>query len=722
MAKKQEAQQAAEKVVRGAFSLDNFKLKKGFAGNSVKFKEQGWIPLSPAFQEITSIPGIPTGHITLLRGHSDTGKAQPLTSKVLTPEGWREMGQIQVGDSVVGSDGTAKRVLGIYPQGSREVYEVHFTDGSIVETCEEHLWEVETYRDRRSNYGRKRRLEKLNRKEDYYKQDKILTTKELQKDTLISPSPYKHPDQVTRNYKIRVISKPVEFVQKEDLVVPPYTLGALIGDGSLTPGGIGITSVDPHILHRISQELPPSLDLRQVGGTITFGIRTTDLSNGNLYIQELKELGLTVKSEHKFIPKKYLFSSTAARRLLLQGLMDTDGTLDPNGMHTYYSTTSKQLAEDVQELARSLGHVASISFRENEFLGCYKVTVVDNGVEELFSLPRKKNRHIKKTKYPAAKYVEKVVNTGRKEEMQCIYIDSEDHLYVTDGYTLTHNTTALIEAAVNAQASGILPVFIITEMKWSWEHAREMGLKFEPVMDERGDVVDYKGFFLYADRSSLNTIEDVAVFISDLIDEQSKGNLPHDLCFFWDSIGSVPCELSVRSNKNNNEWNAGAMSTQFGNNLNQKILLSRKENSKYTNTLVAINKVWTMKPESPMGQPKLANKGGMAMWYDATMVITFGNITNPGTSKIKAIKNGKQVEFAKRTNVQVEKNHISGVTTRGRIVMTQHGFIHDTPRAVETYKNAYKDHWLSLLGSTDFDLIEEGDMEESLADIGELDS
>jgi hypothetical protein len=204
----------------------------------------------------------------------------------------------------------------------------------------------------------------------------------------------------------------------------------------------------------------------------------------------------------------------------------------------------------------------------------------------------------------------------------------------------------------------------------------------------------------------------------DLIDEQKKGNLPHNMCFFWDSIGSVPCELSVRSNKNNNEWNAGAMSTQFANNVNQKILLSRKEGNPYTNTLVAINKVWTMKPESPMGQPKLQNKGGMSMWYDATMVVTFGNITNPGTSKIKAIKDGMQVEFAKRTNIQIEKNHINGIQSRGRIVMTPHGFIDDDKKAIDKYKNEHKDRWLSLLGSVDFELREEGSMEEDVRDIG----
>lgn len=292
------------------------------------------------------------------------------------------------------------------------------------------------------------------------------------------------------------------------------------------------------------------------------------------------------------------------------------------------------------------------------------------------------------------------------------------HITLLRGHSDTGKTTALLEAATYAQKMGILPVLIISEMKWSWEHAREMGLQFDEVLDEAtGEVLDYDGFFLYVDRGSLSSIEDVAAFIADLLDEQEKGHLPHDICFFWDSIGSIPCELSVRSNKNNNEWNAGAMSTQFGNHINQKILLSRKESSKYTNSLVAINKVWTMKPESPMGSPRLMNKGGNSMWYDASIVITFGNISNPGTNKIKAIKDGKQVEFAKRTSAQVEKNHISGVTTRGKLVMTQHGFIEDDKKAIDDYKDAYKQHWLNILGSTDFELVEEVDEFEDTAGI-----
>ena len=261
------------------------------------------------------------------------------------------------------------------------------------------------------------------------------------------------------------------------------------------------------------------------------------------------------------------------------------------------------------------------------------------------------------------------------------------HINLLRGHSDTGKTTALLEIAINAQKMGILPVFIITEMKWNWEHAQMMGFEMDPVVDETtGEIIDYKGFFLYVDRGSLNTIEDVAAFIADLLSEQAQGKLPFNLLFLWDSVGSIPCRLSVESNKNNNEWNAGAMSQQFGNFINQKIVLSRKENQPYTNTFVAVNKVWVAKPNSPMEQPKMKNKGGDTMFFDSSLVVTFGNITNSGTSKIKATKDGKDVEFAKRTKISVDKNHVTGVQTKGTVTMTVHGFIDDDKKAIDTYK------------------------------------
>ena len=261
------------------------------------------------------------------------------------------------------------------------------------------------------------------------------------------------------------------------------------------------------------------------------------------------------------------------------------------------------------------------------------------------------------------------------------------HIVLLRGHSDTGKTTAMIEGAVSAQKRGILPVFIITEMKWNWEHAMEMGFEVNEVVDEStGEITDYEGFFIYADRETLNSIEDVASFIGTMLDDQKKGELPYDLMFFWDSIGSVPCELSITSNKNNNEWNAGAMSTQFGNNINQRITLSRKESYPYTNTLVCINKVLAAKADSPMGQPK-----------------------------IKAIKDGKQVEFAKRVNVQLDKNHINGITTRGKLIMTPHGFIRDNDSDLKKYKSDFSKQWADIMGGEGFDIIEEGFASDSKA-------
>jgi hypothetical protein len=282
------------------------------------------------------------------------------------------------------------------------------------------------------------------------------------------------------------------------------------------------------------------------------------------------------------------------------------------------------------------------------------------------------------------------------------------HITLLRGHSDTGKTTALLEAAVSAQKMGILPVFIITEMKWDWSHAKEMGFEYEEVADPNtGEVIDYKGFFLYIDREKLESIEDVSAFIADILDEQKRGTLPHDICFFWDSVGSIPCRMSVEKSTNNNEWNAGAMSQQFGNFINQRIVLSRKASQPYTNTFVAINKVWVAKPDSPMGQPTLNNKGGNTMYFDSSLVVTFGNIARAGTNKIKATKNGKEVEFAKRTRISCDKNHVTGVTAVNKVIMTVHGFIKDDKKELDEYKKKYSDQWMKVLGSSTFDIVEE---------------
>jgi hypothetical protein len=273
----------------------------------------------------------------------------------------------------------------------------------------------------------------------------------------------------------------------------------------------------------------------------------------------------------------------------------------------------------------------------------------------------------------------------------------------------TGKTTLLIEAAIAAQQNNVLPIFIITEMKWDFAHAKKMGFEVDAVSDTTtGEVVDYKGFFLYTDRSNLNTIEDVSSFIADILDEQKKGKLPYDLLFLWDSVGSIPCEMSVKQGNNNPMWNAGAMATQFGNFINQQFPLSRKEKYPYTNTFFIINKTGVQPALTPMSQPRMTNKGGNAMYWDAAIVITFGNVTNSGTSKINVQHKGKKVEFAKRTKVSIDKIHADcGIATASTVIVTPHGFIHDTPEAVKDYKKTYAHEWFEGIVDTDNLLITE---------------
>jgi hypothetical protein len=160
--------------------------------------------------------------------------------------------------------------------------------------------------------------------------------------------------------------------------------------------------------------------------------------------------------------------------------------------------------------------------------------------------------------------------------------------------------------------------------------------------------------------------------------------------------------MSLDQGKNNPMWNAGAMATQFGNFINQQFPLSRKEKYPHTNTFFVINKTGVQPALVPMSQPRRTNKAGDTMYWDAAVVITFGNVTNSGTSKIKATKKGKSVEFAKRTKIAIDKIHADcGVATASTVIVTPHGYIDDTPNAINKYKKEHAHEWFQDL--TDID-------------------
>lgn len=294
------------------------------------------------------------------------------------------------------------------------------------------------------------------------------------------------------------------------------------------------------------------------------------------------------------------------------------------------------------------------------------------------------------------------------------------HITVIRGHSDSGKSTLLIEAAIASQKQGRLPVFIITEQKFDFNHCISMGLDAEIVVDKETGELTYEGAFIYVDLDSITTVEDIAKFILNLLDEQAKGRLNYPLDFYLDSMGTMPCDQSLASKTFNNEWTAGSISRNFGGIVDQRITLSRKLNKPFTNSLVVVNKVWLEKG-TMFSPPILRNKGGLTLYSDASLVVLFGGLTSSQVVKIKAVKDKKEVEFGKRVKCAIEKNHLNGITTTTKVVATPHGFIKDTPASIEKYKRDHKDEWLSVLGDGEFEIVEESETTKEVDDIPEED-
>ena len=285
------------------------------------------------------------------------------------------------------------------------------------------------------------------------------------------------------------------------------------------------------------------------------------------------------------------------------------------------------------------------------------------------------------------------------------------HLQMFLGHSDTGKTTALIKTAVDAQKKGILPVLIITEQKWGFEHAKLLGLDCEEVVDTTTGEVDWDGFFLF--NNDFQYIEQITDYINELLDAQEKGEIEYDLLFIWDSVGSVPCKMTF-DGKGGKMHNASTLADKIGMGLNQRIGKSRRQDSKHTNTLVVVNQPWVELPDNPFGQPKIKAKGGESLWLNSTLVFRFGNQKNAGTTNISAVKEKRKVKFATRTKITIMKNHVNGLGYEDdKILITPHGFIagkesSEEKKSIDIYKSEYSSYWSEQLGANGgFEIKEE---------------
>lgn len=363
-----------------------------------------------------------------------TGKEQPLSSKILTPSGWIRMGDVRVGTRVIGADGKACNVVGVYPKGIKDVYRVEFNDGTYVDCGLEHLWEVQT----RSDRGKKT------------KKTRIVDTEQMLKDFKIVDKYHTY-----NNYSVRLV-KPVEFCYKEKIKeddIKPYILGTLIANGCFTGLTLTFTTGEYEVVENVKKVLPEYLEIQPLKKEYAYMIKKTEQRRDKLghftpneYLAKIKEYELYgKKAATKFIPKKYLYASIEERIELLRGLMDGDGYISKEGW-CIYTTVSEQLKDDVLELVRSLGARASFSKKkagyknkEGIWIRCKDVYQINFQIDIMPVGIQHKAERYKKPSYNFQKMITNITKV-RQEECQCIMVDHPEHLYVTDGYTLTHNT------------------------------------------------------------------------------------------------------------------------------------------------------------------------------------------------------------------------------------------------------------------------------------------
>lgn len=400
------------------------------------------------------------------------GKCQPYDSKILTPQGWTMMGEILPGDKVTVPDGSTASVLAVYEPGIKDVYEMTFKDGRVVRSCEDHIWPVYNIDWKNTKSGPVRHL----------------TTREIM-------------NKIEKGTG-RCIGIHLPTFENDtrdiDLPLDPWLLGFLLGDGCFRHGGIGFSTSDEELVRKVESLLDEEYCVKKMGRKYDYAItfanknirrlrhaevireKERDKSGhivagathtpANLYRKIICLLGLDHKLSHeKFIPDVYFRGSKSQRIALIQGLVDSDGTVDKKSIK--FTSTSASLAKDFAKLVHSVGGIASVScrkkqtyFYKGERRRCkdsYTVSTKYAKPWELVSLQRKKILCGDSYQYgPTLKNNIISVKKVSTEPVRCIMIDHPDHLYITDGYIITHNTlvTAVLSHKVEQYGRSIIIV------------------------------------------------------------------------------------------------------------------------------------------------------------------------------------------------------------------------------------------------------------------------
>jgi len=352
----------------------------------------------------------------ILKSPAGSGKGLPLSAKIYTPDGYTRNGDLKIGDEVLNSYGGINKVTGIYDRGKQFCYRFTFTDGSSVVCDQDHLWTVRNTRK-------------------YSQEWETISAKDLYKLGVLD-------QHGNRQWEIP-IAKPVCFSERK-VTIDPWLLGVLLGDGTFVDREVSVSNTEKDILERVKKTANCTFYKRKE--RVSYIIK----DRGSL-LYRLEDYGLRgLHSCEKFIPKDYIYNSIYVRLKVLQGLIDSDGSV--RGSEITITSTSRRLMEDCLEIVESLGGTGTISERHTMFTykgekkpgrTSYRLSLKLYDFDPFTSEKHTKNASVR-TKYVRAYRRIKSIDITTPRETRCITVDSDDSLYLTDGFVVTHNTqTAL---------------------------------------------------------------------------------------------------------------------------------------------------------------------------------------------------------------------------------------------------------------------------------------
>lgn len=370
--------------------------------------------------------------------------------RVLTPDGWARIEDLSPGDQVIGSDGAPTKVEGVWPQGRGDVYRVTFSDGATVDCDAAHRWTVRSLAGRETDTWR------------------TFTTAELSADGLYSPGG-------RRRWEVPIV-RPVQFAPARELPLDPYVLGALLGDGNVTQRASVTLHTQRAVADRIASLLPEGHTIREQAGTgkgddtATFHIGHPEWHRNDV-LTALRDLGVQgCRAWEKCIPGPYFTASLQARRELLRGLLDTDGTIKRNGS-VWFGTTSEGLARDVAEIVQGLGGIARLRsetvrrYRHNgedrNGRTAWLVCIALDG-DPLVTLPSKVERW-RGSRRAWHREIASIERAGT-DDRTCITVAADDGLFVTEGCVVTHNSQA-----IRTHSKGLLFVQLQRDAAAMWQ-------------------------------------------------------------------------------------------------------------------------------------------------------------------------------------------------------------------------------------------------------------